>query len=55
MGVYVEVPLDETELTLEMIGQRIADRRAEFEAKVAKKTISQDKYLETTKASGNAD
>ena len=55
LGIYVEIPYDENELTLEKIAKRIEDREEEFAAKVAKKTISQDKYLATTTSLGNAD
>ena len=40
LGLYVEISYDKYELTVDKIAARISDRQADFETKVAKKTIS---------------
>ena len=44
MGIFVELPSVANDLTVEDIAQRIANNKAQFEAKFNKKKASEDDY-----------
>jgi ethanolamine-phosphate cytidylyltransferase len=57
LGILVTIPKFDDDLTLEMIAERVYKQKAEFEAKFARKTNSEQNYYENktyvTEASPN--